>query len=83
MKLSRMAIDPRKPRKFNTAKVKAYTVYIGIYLRPAALIYTYGVYNMLAAGGSLQVEIQYHPVESTQYSQPDAACRHAVHTRTS
>ena len=26
MKLSRMAADPRKPRKFNPAKVKAYTV---------------------------------------------------------
>ena len=26
MKLSRMAIDPRKPRKFNPANVKAYTV---------------------------------------------------------
>ena len=28
MKLSRMAIDPRKPQKFNPAKVKAYTVII-------------------------------------------------------
>ena len=27
MKLSRMAADPRKPRKFNPAKVKAYTVF--------------------------------------------------------
>ena len=28
MKLSRMAIDPQKPRKFNPAKVKAYTVLV-------------------------------------------------------
>ena len=28
MKLSRMAIDPRKPRMFNPTKVKAYTVHV-------------------------------------------------------
>ena len=28
MKLSQMAIDPRKPRKFNPVKVKAYTVLV-------------------------------------------------------
>ena len=26
-KLSRMAVEPRKPRKFSTAKIKVHTVY--------------------------------------------------------
>ena len=30
VKLSRMVADPRKSRKFNLAKVKAYTVYITV-----------------------------------------------------
>jgi len=27
-KLSRMAVEPRKPRKFSTAKIKVHTVYV-------------------------------------------------------
>ena len=27
-KLSRMAVEPRKPRKFSTAKIKVHTVYM-------------------------------------------------------
>ena len=35
-KLSRMAVEPRKPRKFSTAKIKVHTVYVRL-----AILYIY------------------------------------------